>query len=153
LPAIQTGSFPAIQRGSRHFDTVCQSKLVELLSRTIKDGQVISLINKYQKAGVIAKGVFARTDTGLAQGGPLSPLLSNIMHNELDWELSRRGHRIVRYADDLMVFCKSRRSAERTLANITPYIEGKIFLKVNREKNDSGAYQQGEVSRLWILPL
>jgi group II intron reverse transcriptase/maturase len=118
----------------KFFDTVCQSKLVELLSRTIKDGQVISLVNKYQKAGVIEKGVFARTDTGLAQGGPLSPLLSNIMLNELDWELTRRGHRFVRYADDLMIFCKSRRSAERTLANIIPYIEGKLFLKVNREK-------------------
>lgn len=85
---------------------------------------------------MVEKGLFARTDIGVAQGGPLSPLLSNIMLNELDWELSRRGHRFVRYADDCMIFCKSRRSAERTLANIIPYIEGKLFLKVNREKTE-----------------
>ena len=70
----------------------------------------------------------------MPQGGPLSPLLSNIMLNELDKELMRRGHRFVRYADDCMIFCKSRKSAERTLKNITPFIEGKLFLKVNREK-------------------
>jgi len=118
----------------KFFDTVNQSKLTEVLFRTIKDGRVISLIGKYQRAGVMEAGVFARTDIGVAQGGPLSPLLSNIMLNELDWELSRRGHRFVRYADDCMVFCRSRRSAERTLTNIIPFIEGKLFLKVNREK-------------------
>jgi len=118
----------------KFFDTVCQSKLTEVLSRTIKDGSVISLISKYQRAGVIENGMFARTDVGVAQGGPLSPVLSNIMLNELDWELSRRGHRFVRYADDCMIFCKSKRSAERTLNNIIPFIEKKLFLKVNREK-------------------
>ena len=118
----------------KFFDTVSQSKLTEILSRTIKDGSVVSLIHKYQKAGVVEKGMFARTDVGVAQGGPLSPLLSNVMLNELDWELDRRGHRFVRYADDLMIFCRSRRAAERTLANIVLYIEGKLFLKVNREK-------------------
>lgn len=118
----------------KFFDTVCQSKLIEVLSRTIKDGRVISLIHKYLNAGVISKGVFERTEVGMPQGGPLSPLLSNIMLNELDKELTRRGHRFVRYADDCMIFCKSRKSAERTLKNITPFIEGKLFLKVNREK-------------------
>ena len=118
----------------KFFDTVCQSKLIEVLSRTIKDGRVISLIHKYLNAGVISRGVFERTEIGMPQGGPLSPLLSNIMLNELDKELTRRGHRFVRYADDCMIFCKSRKSAERTLENITPFIEGKLFLKVNREK-------------------
>lgn len=118
----------------KFFDTVCQSKLIEVLSRTIKDGRVISLIHKYLNAGVISRGVFERTEVGMPQGGPLSPLLSNIMLNELDKELTRRGHRFVRYADDCMIFCKSRKSAERTLENITPFIEGKLFLKVNREK-------------------
>jgi group II intron reverse transcriptase/maturase len=118
----------------KFFDTVSQGKLIEVLSRTIKDGRVISLIHKYLNAGVVEKGMFARSDVGVPQGGPLSPLLSNIMLNELDRELSRRGHRFVRYADDSMVFCKSRRGAERTLANIVPYIEGKLFLKVNRDK-------------------
>ena len=95
----------------KFFDTVCQSKLIEVLSRTIKDGRVISLIHKYLNAGVIANGLFERTEVGMPQGGPLSPLLSNVMLNELDKELERRGHRFVRYADDCMIFCKSRKSA------------------------------------------
>ena len=118
----------------KFFDTVCQSKLVEVLSRTIKDGRVISLIHKYLNAGVISKGILEKTEVGMPQGGPLSPLLSNIMLNELDKELTRRGHRFVRYADDCMIFCKSRKSAKRTLENIIPFIEGKLFLKVNRDK-------------------
>ena len=118
----------------KFFDTVCQSKLIEVLSRTIKDGRVISLIHKYLNAGVIANGIFERTEIGMPQGGPLSPLLSNIMLNELDKELERRGHRFVRYADDCMIFCKSKKSTERTLKNIIPFIEGKLFLKVNRKK-------------------
>lgn len=118
----------------KFFDTVCQSKLIEVLSRTIKDGKVISLIHKYLNAGVISNGIFEKTDVGMPQGGPLSPLLSNIMLNELDKELEGRGHRFVRYADDCMIFCKSKKSAIRTLENIMPYIEGKLFLKVNREK-------------------
>lgn len=118
----------------KFFDTVCQSKLIEVLSRTVKDGRVISLIHKYLNAGVIANGMFERTEAGMPQGGPLSPLLSNVMLNELDKELERRGHRFVRYADDCMIFCKSRKSAERTLENIIPFIEGKLFLKINRKK-------------------
>ena len=120
----------------KFFDTVCQSKLIEVLSRIIKDGRVISLIHKYLNAGVIANGMFERTEIGMPQGGPLSPLLSNIMLNEMDKELECRGHRFVRYADDCMIFCKSRKSAERTLANILPFIEGKLFLKVNRQKTE-----------------
>ena len=120
----------------KFFDTVCQSKLIEVLSRTIKDGRVISLIHKYLNAGVLVNGVIERTEIGMPQGGPLSPLLSNIMLNELDKELERRGHRYVRYADDCMIFCKSRKSARRTLENIIPFIEGKLFLKVNREKTE-----------------
>ncbi|MEE3496847.1 MAG: group II intron reverse transcriptase/maturase [Butyrivibrio sp.] len=118
----------------KFFDTVCQSKLIEVLSRTIKDGRVISLIHKYLNAGAMVNGMFERTETGMPQGGPLSPLLSNVMLNELDRELERRGHRFVRYADDCMIFCKSKKSAERTLNNIVPIIEGKLFLKVNRKK-------------------
>lgn len=120
----------------KFFDTVCQSKLIEVLSRTIKDGRAISLIHKYLNAGVIANGMFERTEIGMPQEGPLSPLLSNIMLNELDKELEHRGHRFVRYADDCMIFCKSKKSAERTLENIIPFIEGKLFLKVNREKTE-----------------
>ena len=118
----------------KFFDTVCQSKLIEVLSRSIKDGRVVSLIHKYLNAGVLVNGMFERTETGMPQGGPLSPLLSNIMLNELDKELERRGHRFVRYADDCMIFCKSGKSAERTLENIIPFIEGKLFLRVNQKK-------------------
>ncbi len=118
----------------KFFDTVCQSKLMEIMSRTIKDGKVISLIHKYLNAGVIANGIFERTETGMPQGGPLSPLLSNIILNELDKELESRGHRFVRYADDCMIFCKSKKSAERTQRNIIPFIEEKLYLKVNRRK-------------------
>lgn len=118
----------------KFFDTVNQSKLIEVLSRTVKDGRVVSLIHKYLNAGVIVRNKFEETETGVPQGGPLSPLLSNIMLNELDKELERRGHRFVRYADDMVILCKSRRSADRTLANIVPFIEKKLFLRVNREK-------------------
>ena len=120
----------------KFFDTVCHSKLIEVLSRTIKDGRVISLIHKYLNAGVDVNGMFERSELGVPQGGPLSPLLGNVMLNELDRELERRGHRFVRYADDCMIFCKSKKSAERTLENIIPFIEGKLFLKVNRKKTE-----------------
>lgn len=98
--------------------------------------RVISLIHKYLNAGVVQNGLFERTEVGVPQGGPLSPLLSNVMLNELDKELTRRGHRFVRYADDCMIFCRSRKSAERILENIVPYIERKLFLKVNRDKTE-----------------
>jgi group II intron reverse transcriptase/maturase len=120
----------------KYFDTVNQSKLIEVLSRTIKDGRVISLIHKFLIAGVIERHTFKETGVGVPQGGPLSPLLSNIMLNELDNELERRGHKFVRYADDMMIFCKSKKSGRRTLENIVPYIEKKLFLKVNMEKTE-----------------
>ena len=118
----------------KYFDTVNHSKLVEVLSRTIKDGNVISLIHKYLNAGVVVQHKFEETSIGVPQGGPLSPLLSNIMLNELDVELERRGHRFVRYADDMVILCKSKRSSQRTLENILLFIEDKLYLKVNREK-------------------
>lgn len=116
------------------FDTVSHSKLIEILSRTIKDGRVISLIHKYLRNGVITGGLFEMDTEGTPQGGPLSPLLSNIMLNEFDKELERRGLPFVRYADDAMIFCKSQRAAQRVMESITRFIEGKLFLKVNREK-------------------
>lgn len=118
----------------KFFDTVNQSKMIELLSRTIKDGRVVSLIHKYLKSGAVNKGKFEETELGLVQGGNISPLCSNIMLNELDQELERRGIRFVRYADDMLLFAKTKRSAQRMLEHILPYIEGKLQLKVNREK-------------------
>ena len=147
----------------KFFDTVNQSKLIEILSRTIKDGRVISLIHKYLNAGVVVRNKFETTEVGVPQGGPLSPLLSNIMLNELDKELEKRGHRYARYADDMVILCKSKRSAERTLTNIIPYIEEKLFLKVNREKTvvayiskikflGYSFYENGKGGRLRIHP-
>ena len=118
----------------RFFDTVNQPKMMEILARDIKDGRVLSLIHKYLRAGAVEWGRFEDTEIGVPQGGPLSPLLGNIMLNELDHELERRGHKFVRYADDMVIFCGSKASAEQTLEHIIPYIEGKLFLKVNREK-------------------
>lgn len=118
----------------RFFDTVNHSKLIEILSRTITDGRVVSLIHRYLSSGVITRGLFEASEEGTPQGGPLSPLLSNIMLNELDKELELRGHPFVRYADAAMIFCKSKRAAQRVKSSITRFIEGKLFLKVNREK-------------------
>ena len=118
----------------RFFDTVSHSKLIEILSRTIKDGRVISLIHKYLRSGVMNKGMFETSEEGTPQGGPLSPLLSNIMLNELDKELTRRGLPFVRYADDSMIFCKSKRAAKRVKESVTRFVEGKLHLKVNRDK-------------------
>lgn len=118
----------------KFFDTVNHSKLTEVLSRTVKDGRVISLIHKYLNAGVMLNGRAEATPLGVPQGGPLSPLLSNIMLNELDKELERRGHLFVRYADDLVIFCKSRKLAKRTYGHLIPFIEHKLFLKINKDK-------------------
>ena len=118
----------------KFFDTVNQPKLMEILARDIKDGRVLSLIHRYLRAGAVEWGRFEDTEVGVPQGGPLSPMLGNIVLNELDHELERRGHKFVRYADDMVIFCGSKASAEQTLEHIIPYIEGKLFLKVNREK-------------------
>ena len=107
----------------KFFDTVNQSKLVQLLSETVKDGRVISLIHKYLRAGIMDRGMFEESDAGVPQGGPLSPLLGNVMLNECDQELERRGHRFVRYADDLLIFCKSKCAAERVLVSITKFLD------------------------------
>lgn len=118
----------------KFFDTVNQSKMIDLLSRTIKDGRVVSLIHKYLTAGAVSKGKFEETELGLVQGGNISPLCSNIMLNELDRELERRGIKFVRYADDMLLFARTKRSAQRMLEHILPFIEGKLRLRVNREK-------------------
>ncbi|MEL6562219.1 MAG: group II intron reverse transcriptase/maturase [Bacteroidota bacterium] len=120
---------------SKFFDTVSHCKLIEVLSRKVKDGRVLSLIHKYLNAGVYVGGDYKSSELGVPQGGPLSPLLGNIMLNELDKELEMRGHKFVRYADDLVIFCKSKRSSERVMKSITKFIEGKLYLKVNKEKS------------------
>lgn len=119
----------------RFFDTVDQDRLINIIMRTIKDGDVVSLIRKYLSAGVMDKGVTKATEKGTPQGGNLSPLLSNIMLNELDKELEARGLRFVRYADDCIILVKSEKAANRVLESITKFIEKKLGLKVNAEKS------------------
>ena len=119
----------------KFFDTVNQDRLITIIRRTIKDGDVVSLISKYLKAGVMDKGVIKPTKVGTPQGGNLSPLLSNIMLNELDKELTARGLNFVRYADDCIILVKSEKAANRVLNSITKFIEKKLGLKVNAEKS------------------
>ena len=119
----------------KFFDTVNQDRLITLIRRTIKDGDVVSLISKYLKAGVMDKGVIKPTKVGTPQGGNLSPLLSNIMLNELDKELTARELNFVRYADDCIILVKSEKAANRVLNSITKFIEKKLGLKVNVEKS------------------
>lgn len=99
----------------KFFDTVNHDKLISLLLKTIKDGEVISLIRKYLVSGIMVNGVVIESEQGTPQGGNLSPLLSNIVLNELDKELESRGLRFVRYADDCMIFVKSLRAGQRVM--------------------------------------
>lgn len=127
----------------KFFDTVNHSQLIEILSGgSIKDGRVISLIHKYLNAGIQIGERHEASKLGVPQGGPLSPLLSNVMLNQLDKELEKRGHPFVRYADDAMVFCESKRGAERVMSKLVHYIEKKLRLKVNKEKSQV-AYHRG----------
>lgn len=122
----------------KFFDTVNHSRLIELISRKVKDPRVISLIHKYLIAGVVVENKFQESVLGVPQGGPLSPLLSNIMLHELDKELARRGHRFVRYADDCLIFCKSKKACLRVKESITKFIENVLYLRVNKEKTTIG---------------
>ena len=117
------------------FDEVNQDKLMAIIHRTIKDNDVISLIRKFLQSGVMEKGVVVETNKGTPQGGNLSPLLSNIMLNELDKELEKRGLNFVRYADDCLIMVKSEKAANRVMESITTFITKKLGLKVNVEKS------------------
>src|SRR5690625_657046 len=119
----------------RFFDTVNHDRLMNLISRTIDDGDVISLIRKYLVSGVQINDEYKETVIGTPQGGNLSPLLSNIMLNELDKELESRGLRFVRYADDCIIMVKSEMSARRVMRSVTRFIEGKLGLIVNMTKS------------------
>ena len=126
----------------KFFDTVNHDKLISLLLKTIKDGEVVSLIRKYLVSGVMINGVKVDTSEGTPQGGNLSPLLSNIVLNELDKELESRGLRFVRYADDCMIFVKSIRAGQRVMESITNFIEKKLRLKVNKSKSKVALYNE-----------
>ena len=119
----------------KFFDNVCHDKLISLILKTVKDGDLVSLIRKYLVAGVMENGVVQETKKGTPQGGNLSPLLSNIMLNELDKELERRGLRFIRYADDCLIMVRSEKAANRVMESIIRYIEKKLGLRVNATKS------------------
>ena len=127
---------------AKFFDTVNHDRLMARMKQQISDKRVLRLVNAYLKAGVMVNGVVMETGKGTPQGGPISPLLSNIVLDELDRELEKRGHRFVRYADDCNIYVKSRRSAERVLASTQKYIERRLRLKVNEEKSAVGLATQ-----------
>ena len=119
----------------KFFDKVNHDKLMGILANRIQDRMVLKLIRKYLQAGVMINGVTYDSEEGTPQGGPLSPLLSNILLDKLDKELERRGHKFVRYADDCNIYMKSKKAGERVMNSITNFIEVKLKLKVNREKS------------------
>ena len=119
----------------KFFDTVCHDKLIAIIMKTIHDGELVSLIRKYLVSGVMENGVVSPTTVGTPQGGNLSPLLSNIMLNELDKELEKRGLNFTRYADDCVIVVQSEKAANRVMESITRFIEKKLGLKVNVEKS------------------
>ncbi len=114
------------------FDKVNHDKLMGLLVKKITDKRTLKLIRSYLNSGIMEDGVVSPRTEGTPQGSPLSPLLSNIVLNELDKELQARGHRFVRYADDCSIYVRSEKSAQRVMEVITDYIESKLKLKVNR---------------------
>jgi group II intron reverse transcriptase/maturase len=118
------------------FDRVCHQRLLTRLAQRIDDRRLLVLIGRMLKAKVVLPdGVKVSTEEGVPQGGPLSPLLSNIVLDELDWELAQRGHRFVRYADDCNVYVRSERAGQRVMASLTDFIERRLRLEVNSNKS------------------
>ena len=120
---------------AKFFDTVDHDKLMTIFGRTIKDGDVISVVRKFLVSGVMVDDEYEDTVVGTPQGGNISPLLANIMLNELDKELEARGLDFVRYADDLIIMVGSRQAAERVMRSVTRFIEERLGLKVNAKKS------------------
>jgi RNA-directed DNA polymerase len=119
----------------RFFDGVNHDMLMARVARVVKDKRVLKLIRAYLESGVMVNGVVMEMEEGTPQGGPLSPLLSNIMLDDLDKELEKRGHKFVRYADDCNIYVKTRRAGERVMDSVVQFLERKLKLKVNRQKS------------------
>ena len=130
----------------KYFDTIPHDRLMQRLSKGIGDKQLLRLIHEYLRAGLMKEGLVSQRVQGSPQGGPLSPLLSNIVLDELDKELERRGHKFCRYADDCNIYVGSRKAGERVMLSIIKFIESKLKLKVNRKK--SGVRHCSEVKLL-----
>ena len=124
---------------SKYFDTINHELLLNMLREEIADQAVIRLVKLFLKSGVMANGVLTQTESGSPQGGPLSPLLSNIYLTKFDREMERRGHKFVRYADDVNVYTRSRRAAQRVLSSCKEYLETEMKLKVNEKKSEAGS--------------
>ena len=119
----------------KFFDRVNHDKLMGRVARKVGDRRVLRLIRRYLESGVMVEGVVVRTEEGTPQGGPLSPLLANIMLDDLDKELERRGHRFVRYADDCNIYVRSRRAGERVMASTRNFLRERLSLRVNEAKS------------------
>ena len=119
----------------KFFDRVNHDMLMARVARVVKDKRVLKLIRAYLESGVMVEGVVMETEEGTPQGGPLSPLLANILLDDLDKELERRGHRFVRYADDCNIYVRTRRAGERVMKSVGQYLEQTLKLKVNRQKS------------------
>ena len=126
----------------KFFDRVHHDRLMAALAKRIADKRMLKLIRSFLKAGVMENGLVSPIDEGTPQGGPLSPLLSNVVLDELDRELERRGHRFVRYADDYNIYVRSERAGQRVRASITGFITGKLKLRVNSDKSAVGRPRQ-----------
>ena len=119
----------------KFFDRVNHDMLMARVARVVKDKRVLKLIRAYLNSGVMVNGVVMETEEGTPQGGPLSPLLSNIMLDDLDKELEKRGHKFVRYADDCNIYVRTQRAGERVLEGVKEFLEKKLKLKVNPKKS------------------
>ena len=120
---------------SKYFDTLNHELLMNMVREEVKDKRVTDLIKKYLKSGVMVEGLLVKTEEGSPQGGPLSPLLANIYLNKYDREMERRGVKVIRYADDIVVLARSKRAGERLLESSKRYLEGKLKLRLNTEKS------------------
>jgi len=140
---IQEGYRVAVDMDlSKFFDTVNHDVLMHRVARKVRDKRVLRLIGKYLRAGVMVNGRLQATRKGVPQGGPLSPLLANILLEDLDKELERRGHRFVRYADDFIILVKSQRAGERVMASVQRFLERKLKLEVNQDKSQVASTNQ-----------
>ncbi len=119
----------------KFFDRVNHDMLMARVARKIRDKRVLRIIRRFLEAGVMAGGLVSQRTEGTPQGGPLSPLLSNVLLDDLDKELERRGHSFCRYADDCNIYVRTRRSGERVMESVTGFLEKRLKLKVNREKS------------------